>query len=349
MKNSIPAGPPDNESLSPLEPLLFADLAAQAGPSVAWLWRGYLARGSVTLLTSQWKTGKTTLLSVLLARLHKGGDLAGLGVRPGRAAIVTEESPSHWRQRGERLDFGPKAYFFCRPFPGKPTRDEWCRLVDRLDRLRKECGVDLVVIDTLSSVIPCGVENHADAMLQVLRPLETLTRAGAAVLLLHHPRKGAAHDGQAARGTGALSAYVDVLIEMRFLLRAGPDDRRRRLTAWSRYDETPREMVIELTANGRGYTNCPDALDEELEHGLAQCRDLLASAGKQLTRERILEIWSDRPKPGVATLWRWLEQAAKRGLLTRHGTGRRSDPFRYAFPGCDLPWDPDPLEVLGLM
>ena len=35
---------------------------------LSWLWRGYLAHGFLTLLTSQWKTGKTTLLAVLLAR-----------------------------------------------------------------------------------------------------------------------------------------------------------------------------------------------------------------------------------------------------------------------------------------
>jgi hypothetical protein len=36
---------------------------------VAWL----PGPGKVTLLTSQWKAGKTTLLSVLLARLKQGG------------------------------------------------------------------------------------------------------------------------------------------------------------------------------------------------------------------------------------------------------------------------------------
>jgi AAA domain len=34
---------------------------------LSWLWHGYLAAGNVTLLTSQWKSGKTTLLAVLLA------------------------------------------------------------------------------------------------------------------------------------------------------------------------------------------------------------------------------------------------------------------------------------------
>src|SRR5262245_49475628 len=31
--------------------------------TMSWLWDGYLAPGLVTLLTAQWKSGKTTLLS----------------------------------------------------------------------------------------------------------------------------------------------------------------------------------------------------------------------------------------------------------------------------------------------
>jgi hypothetical protein len=31
-----------------------------------WLWEGYLARGSLTLLTSLWKAGKTTGIVCLL-------------------------------------------------------------------------------------------------------------------------------------------------------------------------------------------------------------------------------------------------------------------------------------------
>ncbi len=61
-----------------------------------WLWRGYLAPGQLTLPTSLWKSGKTTLLSILLARLKDGGELLGLPVRPARALVVSEESPVLW-------------------------------------------------------------------------------------------------------------------------------------------------------------------------------------------------------------------------------------------------------------
>jgi hypothetical protein len=69
-----------------------ANLRAAAGAPRPWLWRGYLAPGAVTLLTGQWKAGKTTLASVLLARLKTGAELAGLPLAPGRAIVISEES-----------------------------------------------------------------------------------------------------------------------------------------------------------------------------------------------------------------------------------------------------------------
>lgn len=105
----------------------FATLSATA---VEWIWQGYLARGSVTLLTSQWKAGKTTLVSVLLARLASGGQLAGLPVTKSKAAIVSEERLENWRRRGERLAFGSNLVFFCRPFSARPTRETWSRYDD---------------------------------------------------------------------------------------------------------------------------------------------------------------------------------------------------------------------------
>ncbi len=75
-----------------MPPLLWgsANLKAAACPA-AWLWHGYLAPGAITLLTSQWKAGKTTMASVLLSRLKTGGQLAGLSLAAGKAIVVTEE------------------------------------------------------------------------------------------------------------------------------------------------------------------------------------------------------------------------------------------------------------------
>ncbi len=73
--------------------LIWGAASLQSGASrvIPWLWEGYLAPGALTLLTSQWKSGKTTLVSILLAKLKTGGQLAGLSLAPGKAVVVSEE------------------------------------------------------------------------------------------------------------------------------------------------------------------------------------------------------------------------------------------------------------------
>src|SRR5437763_5007270 len=97
-------------------PQRYDDLGRPGATEPNWLWHGYLAPGDFTLLTSQWKTGKTTLLSVLLHQLKAGGVLAGQKVRPGNAVVVSEESPSLWFHRGQRFDYRDHVLWFCRPF-----------------------------------------------------------------------------------------------------------------------------------------------------------------------------------------------------------------------------------------
>src|SRR5437868_13730511 len=83
----------------PVQPLRPSELAQAAPPRLSWLWHGYLAPGKVTALISPPKSGKTTLVSHLLARFAQGGQLAGLAVAPGRAIVVSEEAASDWDAR----------------------------------------------------------------------------------------------------------------------------------------------------------------------------------------------------------------------------------------------------------
>jgi hypothetical protein len=55
------------------------------------------------------KTGKTTLLSLLLDRRRVGGQLLGRDVYPGRTILCTEESKDLWGLRQPPLDFGPSS------------------------------------------------------------------------------------------------------------------------------------------------------------------------------------------------------------------------------------------------
>jgi hypothetical protein len=89
-------------------------------------------------------------------------------------------------------------------------------------------------------------------MMDALRPLRLLTEGGMGVLLLHHPTKAKSHEGNAARGSGALSAFADIVLELR-KPGGNPATRHRRLLGFSRFEETPRQIVAELNPDGADY------------------------------------------------------------------------------------------------
>src|SRR5262249_32001299 len=158
-----------------------------------------------TLLTSQWKAGKTTLLSVLLGLRATGGALGDRAVRAGKSLVVTEEPLSLWAQRARKHHFAGSVCFIPQPFFTIPTQEQWQELLRRALEVNRRHGVDLVVIDPLAPFLRS--ENQARGMLETLLPLGALLRAGMAVLILHHPGKGERAVGQAARGSGALLGH----------------------------------------------------------------------------------------------------------------------------------------------
>src|SRR6202521_332303 len=76
--------------------------------AIPWIWEGVVADDAITLLSAPEKTGKTTLLSLLLDRRRQGGQLLGRAVRPGRTILCSEENVRLWALRQPPLDFGPQ-------------------------------------------------------------------------------------------------------------------------------------------------------------------------------------------------------------------------------------------------
>src|SRR5262249_7060094 len=143
------------------------------------------------------------------------------------------------------------------------------------------------------TLLPNRSESDAPSMLQALVPLQRLTEAGLAVLLLHHPRRQGSADGPWARGSGALCGFGAIPIAMRYLSSAADDDRRRKMLAFSRFDETPRRLVIELNESGTDYGALGDIEDAEFYGGWEGARQVLAGADCRLTRDEILKAWPE--------------------------------------------------------
>jgi hypothetical protein len=293
-----------------------------------WLWHGLLAPGKLTLLTSLWKSGKTTLLAHLLAHRRHGGEFLGLAVTPGVSLVVSEEPPDLWPERCRRHRLGQEVGVLTRPFAGRPTLGQLEQLGAELIDLKAKRGLDLVVFDSLAMFLPASNENNAGVMVNALAPFLALAEAGLAVGLWHHPAKGEPPLGQAARGSGALLASVDIFLEMRHP-GGNPFTRRRKVCAWSRYEETPRQMLIELSADGMHYERLADTSDD-FHTSWDTIALVLAGATMPLTRQEIREAWpAGMTRPHDTTLWRWLDRAVELGLAQRSGRGTKREPYRF--------------------
>jgi hypothetical protein len=309
-----------------------------------WIWTGLLAPGQITLMTGLWKTGKTTLFAHLLACRHAATPLLDRAVRPGLTAVVTEEPAALWRARCRKLGIGPNVCFFHRPFMARPTTAEFAALIAHLLDLKARRNIDLMVLDPLAHFLPIRCENSAEAMQAALQPLRRLTDRGLATLLCHHPSKEHRKPGQAARGSGALPAFADILLELHPFAAGVPGDRRRLLYGFSRWEETPPSLLIELNAEGSGYRILPEERCTDFPDYWPLLELVLTEAPAPLTRAQIRDRWGDDPpRPPMRTLWAWLNAACAESLVARSGTGRANDPFKYCLPHRMPAWLADPF------
>jgi hypothetical protein len=136
---------------------------------------------------------------------------------------------------------------------------------------------------------------------------------------------------------------------MRACPRASYADRRRRLWAWSRFPETPRQLVIEWTADGTDYLSRGTFLQEQFARRWHTLRAVFAAAPHKLTRQDVRRRWRSRQPPNHMTLKRWLKQTLEQGCCA--GTARacattptatgypnaRSNGGRTPLPGASCP------------
>ena len=297
-----------------------------------WVWDGLVGRGDLVLLTSIWKTGKTTLLAGLLEALDDGRPFLDRATVPAHTVVVSEEPVRFWRERRKVFGGGRRARLVSRPFPGRPTLADWDAFVAAAEADRAAAPLDLLVVDTVAYFLPGRGENQAATFLDFLHPLRRLAAEGTAVLLLHHPRRRVA-GGDAARGSGALLAYVDASLELRRYGRLPTDEHRRRLTVRSRHPGAPAGVLYEWVPGTPEFRVLADGADTRFRENWEGLRRRLAERGVPTTPAELAAEWPEGVAgPTAKEVAGWLRRAWAAKLVVRTGRGKKSDPFRYALP-----------------
>jgi hypothetical protein len=311
-----PAGSPEFAAPVPASKLRAAD------PETLWLWNGYLARGGVTLLTALWKAGKTTLLAYLLRALERGGEYCGRAAAACRVLYVTEEGESRWAERRDKLGLADHVEFLARPFVTKPEGPKWLRFLEYLGGLLTARRFDLLVMDTISNLWPVQDENNACQVQSSLMPLPHAL-GNTAALLVHHPRKGDGQEATASRGSGALTAFCDTIIEMRRFTPGDRNDRRRVLTGYGRADDTPGEVVVELT--DAGYVHRGEREEVAAADLVPEVLDVLPLVPPGMTIAQLAGLLGQRRGRVTAAA----NHAHESGLCRRTGAGTRGSQYMY--------------------
>lgn len=277
-----------------------------------WIWKGYLPRAGIVLMSALWKAGKTTLMSHLLKALGSDCDFLGQTIKASKVLYVSEEAVQHWVKRRDQLGIGNYAALYSQPFMNKTTMDQWQEFILQLKMDVETHGFDLVVIDTLAKMWPVRDENNSVDVDSALMPLHQITKAGAGVLLIHHMRKSGGAEYTGSRGSGALSAFPDIVMEMVRFDALDMRCNKRILKAKGRYDETPDELTIELV-NG----NYQAIITTTTTTGVKSEGQKLTVTGDS-EEARVLSILTKSPDP-------WLTADEIRSMLKSVKAGIRSE------------------------
>jgi hypothetical protein len=187
-----------------------------------------------------------------------------------------------------------------------------------------------VVVDTLARFLPGGNESNPASLQDFVQPLARLAAEGAAVLVLHHPRK----DAVAPRGGRTLRQAFDLHLSLARYSQYPADAARRRLTGRAR----DTDWTLRLAYNWHRHTGKFTRCDVPEDHPFVQHWQLVESVLKRLgppaTAKELLAAWPDNAKkPSESVLYDWLNRAHADKRVHRTGRGNSAGPYRYCVPG----------------
>ncbi len=274
-------------------------------PDKRWLVESLVGIEAVGVVGGDPKLGKSWLVSHIAVAVASGESCLGefIVYDTGPVLLASAEGPA-WMAT-DRLRHvcghvgtdlgGLPIEVMSRHVPQLDEPRDQARLLREVERRKAK----LLILDPLVQM-HAGDENSAKGMVPVLNFINTVRRTtGAAVLAVHHTRKGAkGRGGTRLRGSSALHAWLDSGLYMR---ERGNDAE---LTSEQRCGPSPDPLVLRLvTTTPHHHLEIVDPEgqaqkdEDEAEHLKARILDLLADTQGPMPREQLraaLRVRSER-------------------------------------------------------
>jgi hypothetical protein len=273
-----------------------------APSALDWVIEYLAARGTTCMLAGPMKGGKTTWLGNALRDAKRGQKFMGAWKTAPDLPILyfTEEGQVTAKIVIGDLDIDVISRRDHPDWPLSRTIAEALAWVD-------DHPGGLVVVDTYDKWAGIEDENATGENVAAIMALNVIAHAGAALLIVHHSRKGGGDYGEGIRGAGGILGAVDGAVELKYY-RKGSD--RRRIEFHGRMTEND-ELLADYERSTKEYT----LVDESAE----QNAELLAHV-------------AGVPRSGDGVSSRWLEEhwgiedgRSRIETLIQAGMLRRSD------------------------
>lgn len=306
------------------------DLQADGGSGVEFLVENLVASGAITLVVAKPKAGKSTFAYAMLGAMERGEPFAGRRVAQSSAVVLSEEDGATVGQKARRFGI-TRARFLTRRDLARSG--DFAAVVAIAVEEAKLVGAGVLVIDPLAMWAGFGPDQEKDAgaTTKAMRPLLAAAADGLAVVVVHHSRKGDALEGDGVRGSSAIFASVETLIELR---RVDPKSRgstARELVITSRFENIPPELLVDLHGDRFVSMDRPiDSRDETPGNRFLTLRnrilkELEGAAPSLLTRAEVRKRVQKRQEDVNEAL----DDLARTGAVICEGDGHAGNRQRF--------------------
>lgn len=285
-----------------------------------WLVDGLFSHGGRTLVTAQYKAGKSTMMLELTRALTTGTPFLGEFPVPAKSKVALFDlelgvaMAQRWLRDVEGIDYSKLLY---RPLVGKGAELDMrsAGLRNKTARQLREASVDILIVDPISPVLSAlGLdENRADHVRPLLDMFDVLAAEAdlKGVVITHH----AGHESpDRARGS---TAFMDWNTSQWSITRHGEDATSRRSfkaigrdAAVSRrdleFDRATRKLT--LASTGLTFTDDPFLTESRGRTLTAQQAATGLSASLNTAKAKLRQngwIETTHGRAGVAGLWEW--------------------------------------------
>ena len=299
------------------------ELLARPEVPVDWLWQGRLAAGTVAAVVSKPKVGKSTFARNLCLAVSRGEEFLGLPTKGGLCIYLAleerfEDVTADFRAMGATGDEPILIHADTTPESG----------VRALIALVREQKPVLVVIDPLFRMIHVKDEKAYAEGYKALGPLIDIARAtGTHLQVTHHSGKALKTDAiDSPLGTTAIGGAVNSLLVLK------RTETYRTIQTVQRLGEWMPETVLQFDSESRRLSVGGTRFEAERQECQEAILEFLKAAGEGKTEPEI-----DEQVDGKTILKRKaLRALVAEGRVTREGSGKKGNPYKYLFP-CSNP------------